>query len=66
MPLLGSHLHLREGEHFGIRERGDRWGIGRWCPDRGEDQCQRLRQELGHLPMGQGCPVLRLRIEVIR
>jgi hypothetical protein len=66
MPLLRGHLHLRQGEHLGIRQRGDRGGIGRGCADRGEDQCQRLGQQLGHLPMGQGRPVLRLRIEVIR
>jgi len=64
MALLGSHLHLRQGKHLGIRQRGDRWGRG--CADRGEDERQRLGQKLGHLTMGQGCPVLRVRVEVIR
>jgi hypothetical protein len=66
MSLLGSHLPLREGEHLRIREHCDWWGIDRGRTDRGEDQRQRLRQELGHLPMGQGRPVLRVRIEFIR
>jgi hypothetical protein len=52
MPLLGSHLHLREDEHLGIRERGDRWGLDRGCAGWGEDQRQRLGQELRHLPTG--------------
>jgi len=43
----GERLHLREGEHLSIRQRGDRWSIGWGCPDWGEEQRQRLRQELG-------------------
>ena len=29
MALLGSHRHLREGRHLGLRQRGDRRGIAR-------------------------------------
>ena len=60
MPLLGSHLHLRQGKYLGIRQCGDGWGIARWCADRSEDQRQRLGQELRYFSVGQGRPVLRV------